>query len=72
MYVILEYLAYLAGVTVLATALFGATALFYLTQAGAKRLTKTSRRVAANAVAFVAARLEAGRLLHRNTDQHKQ
>ena len=69
MYIIWEYAAYVVMVVVLSALLFGATAIIVVTQAGARRLTETSRKVASNAIHLVSGRLEASRLLKHGASQ---
>ena len=69
MYVIWEYVTYVAMVVILSALLFAATGIILVTQAGARRLTKTSRKVASNAIHLVARRLEASRLLKHGASQ---
>ena len=44
MYIVLEYLAYIALVSTLGALLFAASAVLLVTQEGAKRVTASSRR----------------------------
>jgi hypothetical protein len=70
MYVVLEYLAYVALIAGLSALLFAATTLVLVTRAGARRLTEISHRVAAYAIKTAAGKLYAGKSLQRGTPQH--
>jgi hypothetical protein len=50
MYIVLEYLMYLALVTVLGAVAFALTAAAVITQEGAKRVAQSSRKLAGQAV----------------------
>ena len=69
MYVIWKYLRYVAAVAIVSALLFGATTIFVVTQAGTRRLTKTSRKAAADATHLGAGRLQASRLLKQGAPQ---
>lgn len=69
MYVVSEYLAYVVGIAVLSGILFGATSLFLITQATAKRLSETLRKVAAHAIHLVTGRLSTSRSLRPGSPQ---
>lgn len=62
MYVVLEYLAWLALVSVFAATLFLATTLMLVTREGAERVAETLREVAMHAAHMVADRSDAGRV----------
>ncbi len=59
MYIILEYLAYVAVVSTLAAVLFAASAMFLISKEGAKRLAETSRKIAEQATNLVDEHLQA-------------
>jgi hypothetical protein len=70
MYIVLEYLTYVAVVAILSGLLFVATAFFVVTAEGAARLSETSRKAAANATHTIREELSASKLLHHETPEH--
>jgi F0F1-type ATP synthase epsilon subunit len=70
MYVVLEYLTYLAIVAILSGVLFVAAAFLVVTAEGAARLSEASRKAAANATHTITEELSASKLLHHETPEH--
>jgi hypothetical protein len=72
MYVVLEYVAYVALIAGLSALFFAGTALFLVTRAGARRLTEISHKVATYAAQTAAAELSAAKSLQHGTPQDTQ